>query len=81
MNIIGPDALVFGVDDVPACEAYLTAYGLDPKGGGRFEALDGSAIIVKRRDDPSLPPQLEFAGDAAPDDLRLRGSGDRHRDR
>ena len=59
MNIIGPDALVFGVDDVDACAAYLTAFGLDDRGGGRFEALDGTAIVVRRRDDPNLPPALE----------------------
>ena len=29
MNIIGPDAVAFGVDDVAACKEYLTAYGLD----------------------------------------------------
>ena len=59
MQIIGPDALVFGVDDVAACETYLTAFGLEAKGGGRFEALDGTAVIVKSRNDPSLPPPLE----------------------
>jgi catechol 2,3-dioxygenase-like lactoylglutathione lyase family enzyme len=63
MNIIGPDALVFGVDDIESCAKYLTAYGLDPVGvdakGGRFEGLDGTAIIIRRRDDPSLPPALE----------------------
>ena len=50
MKIIGPDALVFGVDDVPACTQYLIDYGLKPVGvdanGGRFEALDGTAIVI-----------------------------------
>jgi len=63
MNIVGPDALVFGVDDVGACTKYLTDYGLDPASvdadGGRFEALDGTAIVVRRRDDPSLPAPLD----------------------
>ncbi len=59
MNILGPDALVFGVDDVEAASQYLTAYGLDPAGEGRFEALDGTSIVVRRKDDPSLPPALE----------------------
>ena len=62
MNIIGPDALVFGVDDVAACAQYLTDYGLEPVGvsatGGRFEALDGTAIVIARQDDPALPPSL-----------------------
>jgi catechol 2,3-dioxygenase-like lactoylglutathione lyase family enzyme len=59
MNIIGPDALVFGVDDVDDCSQYLTDYGLQPVGGGRFEALDGTSVVVRPRDDISLPPALE----------------------
>ena len=62
MNIIGPDALVFGVDDVAACVQYLIDYGLEPVGvsadGGRFEALDGTAVVLARQDDPALPPAL-----------------------
>ena len=65
MNIIGPDALVFGVDDVAACVQYLRDYGLKPVDvdarGGRFEALDGTAIIVRRDDDPTLPPAMRPA--------------------
>ncbi len=41
MQIIGPDALVFGVDDVAACAQFLADYGLTPVGvteaGGRFD--------------------------------------------
>ena len=59
MNIIGPDALLFGVDDIDACTQYLTDYGLKPVGNGRFEALDGTAVIVAAKDDPSLPAPLE----------------------
>lgn len=65
MNIIGPDALVFGVDDVAACAQYLTDYGLTPVGanaaGGRFEALDGTAIVLAHKDDPGLPPAMGTA--------------------
>ena len=65
MKIIGPDALVFGVDDVGACTRYLTDYGLTPVGvdaaGGRFEALDGTCVVVKHRDDATLPPSLGTA--------------------
>ncbi|MCG2592395.1 VOC family protein [Ramlibacter sp. XY19] len=61
MNIIGPDALVFGVDDVAACTQYLTDYGLQPVGGGRFEALDGTAIVLAAKDDKSLPQALGTA--------------------
>jgi catechol 2,3-dioxygenase-like lactoylglutathione lyase family enzyme len=62
MNILGPDALVFGVDDVAACCQYLTDYGLRPvdvtSAGGRFEALDGTAIVIRPADDAALPPAL-----------------------
>ncbi|NML47067.1 glyoxalase [Ramlibacter sp. G-1-2-2] len=61
MNIIGPDALVFGVDDVAACAQYLTDYGLKPVGKGRFEALDGTYIAIAPRGDPSLPADLGTA--------------------
>jgi catechol 2,3-dioxygenase-like lactoylglutathione lyase family enzyme len=64
MQIIGPDSLVFGVDDVPACHEFLTAYGLDahdytPEKGGHFLSLDGTGLEIRRRDDPSLPPALK----------------------
>ena len=62
MNILGLDALVFGVDDIQACADCLRDYGLDAVqldgDGGRFEALDGTSIIIRRGDDPGLPPAL-----------------------
>lgn len=62
MNILGLDALIFGVDDVQACNACLRDYGLTPVGvdnnGGRFEALDGTAIIIRRADDINLPAAI-----------------------
>lgn len=63
MNIIGPDYLVFGVDDVQACCQYLTDYGLKPidvtNKGGRFDALDGTGIVIRHRADASLPAAME----------------------
>ena len=65
MNIIGPDTLVFGVDDIAACTQYLIDYGLLPvrcdDTGGRFEALDGTGVEIAHRDDPRLPPGLGTA--------------------
>lgn len=65
MNIVGLDALVFGVEDVAACSQYLIDYGLKAvdanADGGRFEALDGTAIVVRRASDASLPPALGTA--------------------
>jgi len=65
MKIIGPETLTFGVDEVEACARYLTDYGLRPVGvdasGGRFEALDGTAVILRHREDPGLPAALGTA--------------------
>jgi catechol 2,3-dioxygenase-like lactoylglutathione lyase family enzyme len=61
MNIIGPDALVFGVDDVAACRQYLLDYGLADAGHHRYEALDGTAVVIRDKDDASLPAGLGTA--------------------
>lgn len=65
MNIIGPDYLVFGVDDLVACSEFLTAFGLTPAGvddkGGLFEALDGTGVIIRHKSDPDLPAPLPTA--------------------
>lgn len=59
MNIVGLDSLVFGVDDVDACSQYLVDYGLTASGDGVFEAVDGTSVVIKARDDASLPAALE----------------------
>ena len=65
MNIIGPDNLLFGVDDVGACSRYLIDYGLEPVGvtetGGTFEGLDGTSVTIRSQGDTSLPPPLGTA--------------------
>lgn len=61
MNILGPETLVFGVDDVAACARYLTDYGLSPVGDGRFEALDGTGIVLASAADTALPAALGTA--------------------
>ncbi|MBV6738920.1 hypothetical protein, partial [Priestia megaterium] len=62
MNILGLDALVFGVDDLQACADCLRDYGLTAvhidAESGHFESLDGSAIIIRRPEDPELPPAM-----------------------
>lgn len=58
MNIIGPDSLVFGVDDLEECAQYFLDYGLTAVGDGKFEALDGTGVVLLPRDDASLPPAL-----------------------
>jgi hypothetical protein len=58
MKIIGPEVLIFGADDVAACDQFLTDYGLKSVGGGRYEALDGTGLVILPQDDTSLPPAL-----------------------
>ena len=62
MKIVGPDELVFGVDSLEACAAFLADYGLkhagEKDGSGFYEALDGTGLSVYHKDDPSLPPPL-----------------------
>jgi catechol 2,3-dioxygenase-like lactoylglutathione lyase family enzyme len=62
MHILGPDSLVFGVDDVAACNRCLADYGLLQVQAsatlGVFEALDGTSVVVRHDSDPALPPAI-----------------------
>jgi len=63
MNIVGLDTLIFGVENIEECANYLKDYGLRPvnetSSGGRYEALDGTAVIIAKSGDESLPPKAE----------------------
>jgi catechol 2,3-dioxygenase-like lactoylglutathione lyase family enzyme len=61
MRIIGPDEVIYGVDNLEASSAFLKDYGLTDEGDGRFVALDGTGITLRSKDDPSLPPPLPTA--------------------
>jgi catechol 2,3-dioxygenase-like lactoylglutathione lyase family enzyme len=60
VKILGPDFLVFGIDDVDAGHRCAVDYGLKvvEKGahGGTYEALDGTGIVIRRSSDPGLLP-------------------------
>jgi catechol 2,3-dioxygenase-like lactoylglutathione lyase family enzyme len=76
MNIIGPDELIFKVADVAACNQYFIDYGLKPVDagpeGGRFEALDGTAVVIRRDPAPgSKPAFLEETVYGVGDDATL----------
>lgn len=67
MNIVGLDMLTFGVDDLAAACQFLKDYGLeevertdhgDINQGGTYVAQDGTGVIVRKADDPSLPPAV-----------------------
>ena len=59
MNIIGPDSLTFGVDDVAGATEFLEDYGLAVRDrsaqAARLCALDDTGISVYHRDDAGLP--------------------------
>lgn len=59
MNIVGLDALVFGVEDMAAGRQYLLDYGLKETeasaAGGSYEALDGTAVVLRHANDAGLP--------------------------
>lgn len=62
MKIIGPDSLVFGVDDLETCSRFLQAYGLikteNGNAGSTFSALDGTSLIIRKSGDASLPAAM-----------------------
>lgn len=59
MKIIGPDYLVFGVDDVEGCRQFLLDYGLQEESNHYYSALDGTGIVLRERNDASLPAAIE----------------------
>lgn len=62
MNILGLEELVFGVEDISGAAQYLVDYGLTPavvsEVGGRFEAADGTAVVIWQPDHPQLPAPM-----------------------
>lgn len=62
MNIIGPDYIVFGVEDRAACDEFLTAFSLTredlPDGSTLYKAADETGLIIRDHDDPLLPAPL-----------------------
>jgi catechol 2,3-dioxygenase-like lactoylglutathione lyase family enzyme len=60
MAILGIESVVYGVDDLALCTRFWDDYGLTALSRddreSLFEVASGSRIIVRRRDDPRLPP-------------------------
>lgn len=65
MPILGIESLVFGVDDVALCCRFWQDFGLTPVSiqpqQGVFAVASGSQVIVRAKDDPTLPP-ANFSG-------------------
>ncbi|MDP5033034.1 MAG: VOC family protein [Paraglaciecola sp.] len=58
MNIIGPDKLIWGVEDLAAAKQFAVDYGLTPQNEHYYSALDGTGIEIRAKDDKSLPAGL-----------------------
>jgi catechol-2,3-dioxygenase len=63
MDVSGIDEITYGADDLPACRTFFLDWGLQlvEEDAGRlvFESLNGCRVIVRRGDDPALPPAIE----------------------
>lgn len=63
MDVLGIDEITYGADDLPACKAFFADWGLQLKDESSsalvFETLNGCRVIVRRSDDPALPPAIE----------------------
>lgn len=61
MAILGVSEIIFGVDDLDLCTRFWADFGLTPVARDAdhavFEVASGSRVTVRRRSDPSLPPQ------------------------
>lgn len=58
MKIIGPDELLFGVDDIGESRSFLLDFGLTEVEGNAFEAKDGTCFVLGDVNDASLPKPL-----------------------
>ena len=57
--ITGIDAITYGVEDVGLCRRFFQDWGLKEKQPDHFETLNGCEVILRHKDDPSLPPAME----------------------
>ena len=59
MPILGLETAIYGVDDLPLCTRYFTEFGLPLRHAydseSHFRLEEGSNVILRKRDDPSLP--------------------------
>lgn len=61
MAILGVESVEFGVDDLERCTRFWQDFGLNPVAQDAAESIfdvpSGSRIIVRKGDDPRLPPR------------------------
>lgn len=62
-SIEGIDRITYGVEDIAACKRFFLDWGLrlvrETGTGLDFESLNGCEVLVRKADDPSLPPAVE----------------------
>ena len=91
-GIEGIDRVTYGVEDLAACQRFFLDWGLklvrEHAAGLDFESLNGCELLVRKSDDPSLPPAVEpgstlreviwgVRGEAGLEALRTRGLRER----
>ena len=60
MALLGIETLLYGVDDLDVCARFYDDFGLEAverdAAGVRYRLPEGSSFILRKSDDPSLPP-------------------------
>jgi catechol 2,3-dioxygenase-like lactoylglutathione lyase family enzyme len=60
MSVLGVQTIVYGVDDLDACTRFYDDFGLQAlrrdQRGADFGLAEGSRVLLRRSDDPELPP-------------------------
>jgi catechol-2,3-dioxygenase len=63
MKVLGIEQVTFGVEDLEECKRFWHDWGLtllsESESGSEFETMNGSRVMVRGIDDPSLPPAME----------------------
>ena len=71
MTLRGIETLVYGVDDLDTCARFYDDFGLERAEsdgqGVRYRLTEGSSFVLKRSDDPALPPP--FLGGQGPREI------------
>lgn len=60
MGVTNIEVMTYGVDDLDASRTFWRDFGLEPSADlNTWSAADGSAVMLRRSDDPALPPTRE----------------------
>jgi catechol 2,3-dioxygenase-like lactoylglutathione lyase family enzyme len=82
MSVTNLEAVTFGVTDVEACRRFWTDFGLqetEHAAGSAFACQDGSGVVLRRADDPTLPPAIESGATLRESTFGVRTAADLER--